>query len=56
MAKYQFAIDESGKTVNALDLAGRQISSKYIFLGCDNELIAKVNGQVKKPHFAHKTT
>lgn len=56
MAKYQFAIDESGKTVNALDLAGRQISSKYICLGCDNELIAKVNGQVKKPHFAHKTT
>ncbi|UDM38188.1 hypothetical protein LIS44_14555 [Acinetobacter haemolyticus] len=48
MAKYQFAIDESGKTVNALDLAGRQIASKYICLGCDNELIAKVKRWIRK--------
>ncbi|MHA3114616.1 hypothetical protein E0H86_05005 [Acinetobacter sp. ANC 4635] len=54
MAKYQFAVDEFGVIVNAKDLIGKKLSSKYKCLGCDNELIAKVNGTIIQPHFAHK--
>lgn len=55
MARYQYAKNEHGKIVKAVDLVGQEEKSEYICLGCDNPLIAKVNGKIKKPHFAHKT-
>ncbi|MGK5737145.1 hypothetical protein [Acinetobacter junii] len=55
MARYQYAKNEHGEIVKAVDLVGQEEKSEYICLGCDNPLIAKVNGKIKKPHFAHKT-
>lgn len=54
MARYQYAKDQHGQIVKAVDLVG-QSAGKCICIGCDNPLIAKVNGKIKKPHFAHKT-
>ena len=53
MARYQYAKDEQGRIVKAIDLVGQNVG-EYICIGCDNALIAKVNGKIKKPHFAHK--
>jgi competence CoiA-like predicted nuclease len=36
-------------------LVGKEQQSDFICLGCDNILIAKVNGKIKQPHFAHKS-
>ncbi|WEH99025.1 competence protein CoiA family protein [Acinetobacter soli] len=54
MARYQYAKDQLGKVVKATDLVGKEQQSDFICLGCDNILIAKVNGKIKGPHFAHK--
>lgn len=54
MARYQYAKNENGEIVNALNLVGQELKTEYICLGCDNLLIAKVKGKIKKPHFAHK--
>ena len=54
MARYQYAKDQLGQVVRAIDLVGKEQHSDFICLGCDNILIAKVNGKIKQPHFAHK--
>ncbi|WP_429193164.1 competence protein CoiA family protein [Aeromonas salmonicida] len=54
MAKYKFALNSKDETVSAGDIANKPVDDVYHCLGCGNELTAKVNGQVKKPHFAHK--
>ncbi|WP_017395697.1 competence protein CoiA family protein [Acinetobacter haemolyticus] len=54
MARYQYAKNENGEIVKAVDLVGQEVKVEYTCLGCDNLLIAKVNGKIKKPHFAHK--
>jgi hypothetical protein len=54
MARYQYAKDQLGQVVRAIDLVGKEQQSDFICLGCDNILIAKVNGKIKQPHFAHK--
>lgn len=54
MIKYRYALNESGQTVCADDIAGQFIFEKFSCLGCGGDLIAKVNGTKMKPHFAHK--
>lgn len=54
MAKYKFAFNSKNEVVSADDIANKPVDDAYHCLGCGNELTAKVNGQVKKPHFAHK--
>lgn len=44
-----------GQVVRAIDLIGKEQQSDFTCLGCDNILIAKVNGKIKQPHFAHKS-
>ena len=48
MARYQYAKDQLGQVVRAIDLIGKEQQSDFICLGCDNILIAKVNGKIKK--------
>lgn len=55
MARYQYAKNKYDEIVKAIDLVGREERLDYFCIGCDNPLIAKVNGKIKKPHFAHKT-
>lgn len=55
MARYQYAKNGHGEIVKAVDLVGIEDKDEYICIGCENSLIAKVNGRIKKPHFAHKT-
>ena len=54
MVRYQYAKNEHGEIVKAVDLVGIEDKAKYICIGCDNPLIAKVNGKINKPHFAQK--
>ncbi|MBM0511642.1 competence protein CoiA family protein [Aeromonas hydrophila] len=54
MAKYKFALNSYNETISADDIANKPVDDAYHCLGCGNELTAKVNGQIKKPHFAHK--
>ncbi|MCH7357595.1 hypothetical protein MMP61_18835 [Acinetobacter sp. NIPH 1958] len=49
MARYQYAKDQLGQIVRAIDLVGKEQQSDFICLGCDNILIAKVNGKIKQP-------
>lgn len=55
MANYKFALNSSGFVIQASDIANKPVSDTYKCLGCDNELIAKVNGSLREPHFAHKS-
>lgn len=55
MIKYRYALNENGQTICADDIAGKVISEKFTCLGCENPLIARVNGEKVRPHFAHKT-
>ncbi|MFM4976878.1 competence protein CoiA family protein [Aeromonas rivipollensis] len=54
MAKYKFAFNSKNEVISADKIANKPVDDAYHCLGCGNELTAKVNGQVKKPHFAHK--
>ena len=36
MARYQYAKNEHGEIVKAVDLVGQEEKSEYICLGCDN--------------------
>ena len=55
MAKYLYALEKATDlVVSAESLAGSEVLKKYQCIGCEGELIAKVNGAVMQPHFAHK--
>lgn len=54
MAKYKFALNSKNEIKSADEISNKPVNDVYYCLGCGNELTAKVNGQVKKPHFAHK--
>jgi len=54
MIQYQYAKDELGNIVTAEELAGSKVQVKYYCVGCQNELIARVNGKIRRPHFSHK--
>jgi hypothetical protein len=56
MVQYRYAYDAVTQVaVDAQDLIGKELSSEYRCLGCNNLLIAKVNGKIMRPHFSHKT-
>lgn len=55
MVQYRYAKNTDEKTVDAKSLRGIEHSGPYHCLGCGNELIAKVNGEIQRPHFAHKS-
>lgn len=54
MIKYRYALNENGNTVCADEIAGAAVTEKFTCLGCEGLLIAKVNGEKVRPHFAHK--
>lgn len=54
MAKYKFALNSKRQIISSDDIAHKPVDDIYHCLGCGNELIAKVNGYSKQPHFAHK--
>ena len=39
MARYQYAKNENGEIVKAVDLVGQEVKTEYTCLGCDNLLI-----------------
>jgi hypothetical protein len=55
MVQYRFAKRADGSIVDALELAGTELEeSIFRCLGCDRQLIAKVHGSKRRPHFAHR--
>lgn len=55
MAKYLFAQTNTEQLVHAQDLVGQKSDQEYTCIGCGNPLVAKVNGKIMQPHFAHKS-
>jgi hypothetical protein len=54
MVQYRFAIDSSDKIVDAKELRGQAIPNPLWCVSCGQQLVAKVDGKIKQPHFAHK--
>ncbi|CAK8719681.1 hypothetical protein GCAAIG_09190 [Candidatus Electronema halotolerans] len=54
MIRYRYALNSSGEVVTAESLAGEKIADKYTCLSCGQLLIARVNGEIRQPHFSHK--
>ena len=54
MVKYRFAIDSADRIIDAEAFPDHAGSSLYWCVSCGQELIAKVKGKIKRPHFAHK--
>ncbi len=54
MVKYRFAFDNKKTTIIASEIAGKTVSNKFYCISCGEELIARVNGKIQQPHFAHK--
>jgi hypothetical protein len=54
--KYQWAEDGNGKLHYAADLreAGDFNRESLFCVGCKRQLTAKVHGEIKRPHFAHR--
>lgn len=54
MVQYRYGMNSSGVIVTADSLAGTVIDDTFTCLGCEQPLIARVNGKVQRPHFGHK--
>ncbi len=54
MIRYRYALNSSGEVVTAESLAGEKITDTYTCLSCGQLLIARVNGEIRQPHFSHK--
>lgn len=54
MVKYRFAIDSADRIIDAEAFTPYSASGSYWCVSCGQELIAKVKGKIKRPHFAHK--
>lgn len=54
MVQYRYGMNSSGVVVTADSLAGTVIDDTFTCLGCEQPLIARVNGKVQRPHFGHK--
>ncbi len=54
MVQYRYAFNSSNAVVTAESLAGTQITDTYSCIACAKPLVARVNGQVRRPHFGHK--
>lgn len=55
MSKYKYASNSCNLVIFADDIAGKHVHESYTCIGCGNPMIARVNGELRKPHFAHKT-
>jgi hypothetical protein len=55
MVLYRYAKGTNDLIVDAHGLAGTPSPDPYFCLGCDGELVARVNGAIRTPHFAHKS-
>jgi len=53
--KYRFAFNENGLVACADDLRGQLNVGVLYCIGCGLDLIARVNGNINSPHFAHKS-
>lgn len=55
MVQYQYARDEGGEVQSADSLRGTTTTgSHFQCISCKNSMIAKVNGEKHRPHFAHR--
>ncbi len=54
MVLYRFAIDSGDKIIDAKELRGHSIPNPLWCISCGQQLVAKVDGKIKQPHFAHK--
>ncbi len=55
MVQYRYALDSSDRLVVADALRGQENAEALRCISCDQPMIAKVNGKIHRPHFAHKT-
>ena len=51
---YRSALDSENNIVTAESLVGKEKHCRYTCLSCEREMVARVNGSIKRPHFAHK--
>lgn len=54
MIRYRYALNSLGIVVTAESLAGTESTDTYTCLACEQPLIARVNGEIRQPHFSHK--
>lgn len=54
MIKYRYALDSKGRIVDAETLKGNVIDDGLTCLSCEKSMIARVNGNIQRPHFGHK--
>jgi len=56
MPKYRYAYDKTGRVVDIFQLTQNrsELSDKFICFGCGESLIAKIKGEQREKHFAHK--
>lgn len=56
MVQYRFAMRTDGTVADAQDLSSQKpgdCGSEFLCLGCERQLIARVHGSKRSPHFAH---
>ncbi len=54
MIQYRYAFNSAGAVVSAEELAGAPVTDALTCVGCNQPLIARVNGKIRQPHFGHK--
>ena len=55
MVQYRYALDSNDRLVVADDLRGQENADALRCISCNQPMIARVNGKIHRPHFAHKT-
>lgn len=55
MVQYRYALNSGDKLVIADELRGQTNEEELRCISCNRPVIAKVNGKIHRPHFAHKT-
>ena len=54
MIRYRYALDADGRLADARELVGTPRGLAYTCVACERPLVARVNGERVRPHFAHK--
>lgn len=55
MIQYRYALNSRDKLISADELRGEENAEALRCISCDQPMIARVNGKIHRPHFAHKT-
>ena len=55
MIQYRYALDSSDRLLVADELRGQENKDELRCISCNQPMIARVNGKIHRPHFAHKT-